>query len=539
MQQIIYFMERNATFNLREPNSDKPTTIHLVYRTIEGKQIKIPIGTDYKVYSKHWNKNTQTAQTDNSLKKIFIEGNTKVNNRIKECLKLFDEWKQYIADNTNLIYDSETLLKKYINGETNNLESNPIDWFKYCIDTISTAKESSKAQYKRDVKVFAKFIEEKKIRLNSFSQFNYDILKKYELYLIEREEKIKTINNKINTLKILLNFADNYSLIDLKKNRITNYKNLKDEIKDDNKVYLTEEEIEKIYNLELAEIKKVVRDIFVVQCYLGQRISDIANLKNATIKENEIELYQKKTNTKVVIPILNPIVKKILSEYNYSFPEKIVNSTATLNYNLKEIAKEAEINEEITYREQKGTNPKVKKAEKWKLITTHTARHSFITNMLKRGYPKEMIKKITGHKTDFAFRGYDNMSSEDVTKFILEKENELKKVEQPIQSQEQQIDYNEYFEWDSEKRIKEYLITKLKEIGIFTTDRNCKKFTERIVEFFCFHKKKYDREIDLHSDIDNAISKILEFEDKFSSKTLDNIIDYIRYGLWEEIEILL
>ena len=80
------------------------------------------------------------------------------------------------------------------------MESNPIDWFRYCIDKISTAKESSKAQYQRDINVFERFVKEKKIRLNTFSQLNYDILKKYEAYLIEEGEKVKTINNKISTL---------------------------------------------------------------------------------------------------------------------------------------------------------------------------------------------------------------------------------------------------------------------------------------------------------------------------------------------------
>ncbi|MDR0795334.1 MAG: hypothetical protein LBE79_04665, partial [Tannerella sp.] len=136
-------MERKATFNLREPNGDRPTTIFLVYRTIEGKQIKINVGTDYKVCPQHWNSTTQRAKTDNSLAQIYVEDYTRVNTRIKECLKLFDEWQQYIANNTNLIYNSETLLRKYIDGETTTLESNPIDWFRYCIDEISNAKASS------------------------------------------------------------------------------------------------------------------------------------------------------------------------------------------------------------------------------------------------------------------------------------------------------------------------------------------------------------------------------------------------------------
>ena len=81
MQAIIYFMETKASFNLREPKSEKPTNIFLVCRTNE-KQIKINIGTQYNIYPKHWDKEKQTAIIDNSLEQIFIDHHTEVNNRI-------------------------------------------------------------------------------------------------------------------------------------------------------------------------------------------------------------------------------------------------------------------------------------------------------------------------------------------------------------------------------------------------------------------------------------------------------------------------
>ena len=80
MQAIIYFMETRATFNLRVPKSEKPTNIFFVCKMINGKQIKINIGTDYKIYPKHWNKEKQTVMIDNSLPQLCIEHYTKVNN---------------------------------------------------------------------------------------------------------------------------------------------------------------------------------------------------------------------------------------------------------------------------------------------------------------------------------------------------------------------------------------------------------------------------------------------------------------------------
>jgi len=538
---IIYFMEVNATFNLREPKKDKPTNICLVC-SINGRQIKINIGTQHNICPRHWDKATQTAIINPSLEKIYIEHHTEINKRIQECLKRFNEWKKYIADNTNQIYDSETLLRKYIKGETTSLESNPIDWFNHYIDNLATVRESSKAQYRRDVKVFARFIKEKKVQLNSFSQFTYEVLINYEKYLIEKQEKVRTINNKVRTLKTLLNNAEKYSLIDLNKNRISKHNKLKNEIKSDNSIYLTDEEIERIYNLELTGIKETARDIFIVQYHLGQRISDIVNLKNATIRENEIELFQKKTNTQVTIPIITPIVKEILSKYNNSFPEDIVSDTVKLNSLLKEIAKEAQINEEVTEREQRGTTVEIKKIEKWQLISTHVARHSYITNMLLKGYPKEIIKQITGHKTDYAFQTYNNITSKEASKFILDDKREVKKeqVSETTQFQKERDDINTDFEWDSEEKIKEYLITKLKEKRVFNSNRDTRVFIDTIVWYYLRYKDKYNSEIDLYSDIDISISKILEVESehRFSEDSLRKITDEIANRLWK-IDIIL
>jgi len=518
MQAIIYFMEIKATFNLRQPKSEKPTNINLICR-INGKQSKINIGTQFNIYPKHWDKKTQTAIVNNTLAEIFVEENTKINNRIKECKKLFDKWKEDIADNTNQIHNSETLLRKYINGEINSLETNPIEWFYHCIETISNAKESSKAQYKRDVKVFETFIKEKKIPLNSFSQFTYEILMQYQKYL--SNESVATINNKINTLKVLLNHADNYSLIDLRKNRITNYKNLSNKIKDDNSIYLTEEEINKICNLKLTDDKKIVRDIFIVQYYLGQRISDIANLKDATIKENEIELYQKKTGTHVTIPLISPIVKDILIQYNYVFPANIVNNSTIMNRLIKEIAKEAGINEEVTYREQRGTTTETKKAEKWKLVTTHTARHSFVSNMLLKGYQREMIKRITGHKTDFAFQTYNDITSKDAAKFILEKENQRthNEIKSPTIKKANVKVYErpESEAWNSLKSIDDYIFHNLynliiQNLGVGKTQTQYaeRKRSFELASYFLQKINEFNNENELNDVLDKVFKRILE-----------------------------
>jgi integrase len=50
--------------------------------------------------------------------------------------------------------------------------------------------------------------------------------------------------------------------------------------------------------------------------------------------------------------------------------------------------------------------------EKYNLISTHTARRSFATNLFLADVPPISIMKITGHKTERAFLSYIRMTSE-------------------------------------------------------------------------------------------------------------------------------
>ena len=53
------------------------------------------------------------------------------------------------------------------------------------------------------------------------------------------------------------------------------------------------------------------------------------------------------------------------------------------------------------------------KVEKWKLLSSHTARRSFCTNSYKRGIPIGYIMKISGHTTEKNFFKYINVSPEE------------------------------------------------------------------------------------------------------------------------------
>ncbi len=47
------------------------------------------------------------------------------------------------------------------------------------------------------------------------------------------------------------------------------------------------------------------------------------------------------------------------------------------------------------------------------MVTSHTARRSFATNLYKSGFPSISIMAITGHKTEKAFYSYIKVNEEE------------------------------------------------------------------------------------------------------------------------------
>ena len=55
---------------------------------------------------------------------------------------------------------------------------------------------------------------------------------------------------------------------------------------------------------------------------------------------------------------------------------------------------------------------------KYELISSHTARRTYITISLKLGVPPEMIMKITGHKDRVSFQKYVRFDLEESKKAL-------------------------------------------------------------------------------------------------------------------------
>ena len=91
-----------------------------------------------------------------------------------------------------------------------------------------------------------------------------------------------------------------------------------------------------------------------------------------------------------------------------------------MNKYLKEICQLAGLDEKVRLAITRGGLRVDKTFRKYELVTVHTARRSFATNMFLAGVPSISIMKITGHRTEKAFLRYIRISQEDNARKLAE-----------------------------------------------------------------------------------------------------------------------
>lgn len=226
---------------------------------------------------------------------------------------------------------------------------------------------------------------------------------------------VKYIKNFNKIIKICL--ANDW----LDRNPFANYKS---KVKEVERVFLTEDEIQALMNKEFkTERLTLVRDIFLFSCFTGLAYIDVKNLTESHISigidgEKWIFTHRQKTESASKIPIL-PITQMIIDKYK-NHPECInkdkllpILTNQKMNAYLKEIADICEIEKDLTF---------------------HIARHTFATTVtLTNGVPIESVSKMLGHKnlrtTQHYAKVLDRKVSEDME--VLRNKFKIDDLQQP------------------------------------------------------------------------------------------------------------
>lgn len=178
-------------------------------------------------------------------------------------------------------------------------------------------------------------------------------------------------------------------------------------------VFLSMTEVTRIYYFNgLTRFQEEVRDHFILGCLTGLRYSDYSRLNESNFDKdtNTIRIKTKKTGTVVTIP-MHRFVREIIRKYDYQLPKP--RCIQYFNRAVKDIARKVGLNEPILWERTVGTEIIRKEMQKWEMISSHTARRSFATNMFLQNIPTYRIMMITGHKSESSFFKYIRVTREE------------------------------------------------------------------------------------------------------------------------------
>lgn len=193
------------------------------------------------------------------------------------------------------------------------------------------------------------------------------------------------------------------------------------------RVYLTRDEISRLAGLRLQDntAMEKVRDVFLVGCYTGQRFSDYSRISTDDIETISIEgiefkalrKVQRKTGKTVMIPILEDGLLDIISHWGGRLPDV---SISNFNLRIKELCRMAGIQGEVVIPRERGGCRSSTRKQKYELVSSHTARRSYITNLYMDGrLSTEQIRSISGHSSEESFKRYLCQNLEEEAKEII------------------------------------------------------------------------------------------------------------------------
>ena len=344
-----------------------------------------------------------------------------------------------LADKRDALKRAEQLGKEIEDRKKRNVKNFVVEHIrKIEIGEVRTAKKEKYAEesiknWKQFRRVFLDFY---KIRPFEWDDINEALADRYISYLENVGYMKYTLDKHISLFKTIVGVAERQGL---HNNHLAGSYLKSPQIREEDKakeIYLTKDELSALYDMPLTGFEEQVRDVFLIGCFTALRYSDYSRIKRENIGFTHngtkvIRIKQDKTAGTVVIPILDERLEALLKKYDYNVPEVLDQS---LNRTIKEICKRLSITvPSLGKKERTVLNLKERRAEvearkkgvelyeydeegypirpRWKLVASHTARRSCITNMyLSKKFSVQQMMSVSGHKTETMFYKYVKLS---------------------------------------------------------------------------------------------------------------------------------
>lgn len=174
------------------------------------------------------------------------------------------------------------------------------------------------------------------------------------------------------------------------------------------------------------------RDIFVFQCCIGCRYSDLAVLKGSNVSNGAVEYIARKTregNPVTVRVPMNNLAKKIYERYKPTNPnDKLLPIATDQVYNraIKKMFEQAGLDRWVQILDPKTREPRQERL--CDVATSHMARRTFIGNIYKKVRDQNLVSNMTGHRSGSAafarYRTIEDDIRRDMVAYLDEKISE-------------------------------------------------------------------------------------------------------------------
>lgn len=392
----------SVKFYLRDPESENETLIYLTL-SFEGKRYKF--SSQESIHPKHWNFKEQEARRS-------YGGYSELNDSLKKKAEDFQKSLR-ILKNLNARITAKAINTKVddINTVVNKDNKSFLGFVQDFIESAEyRVKHGTIKNYKTTQAVLIRFQQSKNRRLE-FNSIDLNFYDDFITYLYKNLNYSKnTVGKHVKNLKVFMKEATERNL---NNNMDFLKKGFKVGKEDIDNIYLSEDEIFKIYELDLSYNERMahIRDLFIVGCYTGLRFSDFSQIKKENIRNGLISIRTQKTDELVSVPV-HPLIEKIMEKYKGKYSNSLPPAYANqiMNGYLKDIGELAELKESVIIKKTIGGKKVENSFMKYQLITTHTARRSFATNLFLQEFPAISIMKITGHRSERNFLNYIKMA---------------------------------------------------------------------------------------------------------------------------------
>ncbi|KGE14565.1 site-specific integrase [Sphingobacterium deserti] len=413
----IYFQQKT---------NEKDGQLYLYY-SFFGKRLKYYTG--FRIEQKFFNKDYFKSNTKKPVKNSYLYSD-QVNDVLADmasfCVNEVTKNRIYGTDELKKLLDTEFKDKIELHPE----EFISHDLISYAELVVSERRSGLRLiikgnrqgqKYKADslkniettIFQLKKFAKKQHIEKLPFDTIDNSFYASFRKFCIEEQSmRLSTFATRIRDIKMVMNEANEYGVTDCKGHLSTRF--IKPDYEADT-ISISPSDIEKIHAHVFQERYNRVKDLFLIGCYSGMRFSDYSAYEITDVEDRFLRLKQAKTGERVTIPVMKKL-RDILNRYDGNWPPPVSNQE--FNRTIKEIfrSKALKIDKEITIQVD-GVSKTVKLSS---MVSSHTGRRTYATNMFIAGVPSLLIMSATGHKTEESFLKYIRATNEDKSRLLAE-----------------------------------------------------------------------------------------------------------------------